>query len=145
MRLNSRNGLVLSLAVVILLVRADILSSKIRRARAAVGPIWPQKKIPYAFTNIIEFDFHARDTIKAALREIEESLAINGIDCIQFTERENERDYILFVNKGDCSSGIGYYPGANNVSLAEGCHTTGIIIHEIMHRLLGLKIKIILG
>lgn len=106
-----------------------------RPKRSAVGPIWPQKSIPYAFSNIMEFDFEARALIKQALKEIEESLGINGENCIQFKDRSQEKDFILFVNRGDCSSGIGYFPGVNNISLAENCLTSGTIIHEVMHRL----------
>lgn len=101
--------------------------------RAAVGPTWP-KKIPYAFSNIIEFDFPDRSKIESALARIQESLSINGEDCIQFVPRTNERDYILFVDKGDCSSGIGFYPGINKISLSRSCLVEGIIMHEIMHR-----------
>lgn len=105
-----------------------------RFKRAPVGPIWPVPQIPYAFSNIIEFDFQDRIKIKSVLKEIEESLSVNGDKCIEFVERINQKDYILFVDKGDCSSGIGYYPGNNKISLSRECLTTGTIIHEVMHR-----------
>jgi hypothetical protein len=115
-----------------------------RGRRSAVGPIWPEKIIPYAFSNIIEFDFDARIKVREALREIEQSLAINGEDCIMFVERKNEPNYIVFVNKGDCSSGIGYENGPNKISLAETCLDKGTIIHEVMHRyILSNKINIL--
>jgi hypothetical protein len=102
--------------------------------RAAVGPKWSQQKIPFAFSNIIEFDFDDRAKIKWVLQQIQESLSIDGNKCIEFVERTVEKDYILFVDKGDCSSGVGFFPGTNPISLAKKCLDTGTIIHEVVHR-----------
>lgn len=107
---------------------------KLKNKRAAVGPLWPSKKIPYAFSNIIEFDFDERIKIRDALQEIQTSLIVNGDLCIEFVERLNEENYILFTDTGDCSSGIGFFPGKNKISLADECLNTGTIIHEVMHR-----------
>ena len=106
-----------------------------RVRRGAVGPKWPTKRIPFAFSNIIDFDFDERIVIKNVLKQIQESLAVNGDVCIEFVERTNEKDYILFVDKGDCSSGIGYFTGLNNISINKACFNTGTIIHEVLHRL----------
>ncbi|CAF0843490.1 unnamed protein product [Brachionus calyciflorus] len=103
--------------------------------RSAVGPLWPNKKIPYTFSNIIEFNLNERELIKNALKQLETSLAINGETCLEFIERHNEPDYILFTDNGECSSGIGYFPGKNRISLADDCIKTGTVIHEVMHRL----------
>jgi hypothetical protein len=105
-----------------------------RMKRAALGPLWPTRRIPFTFSNIMEFDFDERNLIKHTLKQVEESLSIEGETCIEFVERENEKDYILFVNEGDCSSSIGYTSGRNNISLADGCMKRGTIIHEVMHR-----------
>jgi hypothetical protein len=110
---------------------------KSRKGRSAVGPLWPNRTaIPYAFIDIMQFDFEDRALIRSTLREVEEILQINGEDCLTFIERKNEPDYISFVNQGDCSSGIGFVKGVNNISLAEGCRSKGTIIHELMHRFL---------
>lgn len=105
-----------------------------KKKRAAVGPLWPDRKIPYAFSNIIEFNFDERIKIKDALKEIQTSLIVDGEICIEFVERINENNYILFTDTGDCSSGIGFFPGKNKISLADECLNTGTIIHEVMHR-----------
>jgi hypothetical protein len=105
-----------------------------RGRRSAVGPLWPDKVIPYAFSNIMDFGMEDRVKVREALREIEVSLAINGEDCITFVERKNEPDYMVFVDQGECSSGIGFYKGTNNISLAEQCRDKGTVIHEVMHR-----------
>lgn len=124
-----------SLIIVIVLAIGLAQSASIRKEkRAAVGPVWSSKKIPYAFSNIIEFDFDDRALIKNVLQQIQESLSVNGEMCIEFVERTNEKDYILFVDKNDCSSGIGFFPGINNISLSKSCIKTGTIIHEVLHR-----------
>jgi hypothetical protein len=103
--------------------------------RSPVGPVWPSKKIPYAFSNILEFDFEARVIIERAIKMFEISLAIDGEHCLEFVPRKNEKDYILFVDGGDCSSSIGFYSGVNRISLAKYCYQIGTIMHELMHRL----------
>jgi hypothetical protein len=109
---------------------------KERRNKRAVGsgPTWPTLQIPYAFTNIIEFDFSARSLIDKTLEQVSQSLMVNGNQCIQFVPRKNEKDYILFADRGDCSSSIGYQPGINIISLAKKCLHPGTIIHEVLHR-----------
>lgn len=108
----------------------------VRPKRSPVGPLWPNRKIPYAFSNIIEFDFEQRDLIRITLSEIQESLKVDGEKCLEFSERIDESDYILFTEMEGCSSGIGYFPGKNLISLNDECMTKGTIIHEIMHRYL---------
>lgn len=105
-----------------------------RPRRSPVGPLWPGGKVPFAFSNIIEFDFDERDLIRTTLREIQESLSVDGDTCLQFTERINEDDYILFAELDGCSSGIGFFPGKNKISLNNECMSKGTIIHEVMHR-----------
>lgn len=105
-----------------------------RPKRSPVGPLWPIRKIPFAFSNIIEFDFQERDLIRTTLREVQESLKVDGEKCLEFSERIDESDYILFTEMEGCSSGIGYFPGRNLISLNNECMTKGTIIHEIMHR-----------
>lgn len=111
-----------------------------RPKRSPVGPLWPDRKIPFAFTNIIEFDFEERDLIRATLKEIQESLSVEGDRCLEFTERTDQKDYILFTEMNGCSSGIGFFPGKNQISLTDECMNKGTIIHEIMHRYLFLSI-----
>jgi hypothetical protein len=114
---------------------STVIQERRRFRRSPVGPVWPSKKIPYAFSNILEFDFEARVIIERAIKKFEISLAIDGEPCLDFTPRKNEKDYILFVDNGDCSSGIGFYSGVNRISLSKYCYQEGTIMHELMHRL----------
>jgi hypothetical protein len=83
---------------------------------------------------VIEFDIDSRAKIESALKLFEISLTIDGDGCLEFVPRKNEKDYILFVDGGDCSSSIGYYPGVNRISLSRQCRTAGTVMHEVMHR-----------
>ena len=106
-----------------------------REKRGLVGPLWPSNSIAYAFSNKHEFDADARKKIELVLKEIEQLLSVDGEHCIEFVHRDFQQDYILFVDKGDCSSNIGFSKGINMISLGKHCLTTGTIMHEIMHRL----------
>lgn len=131
----SKNLIVL-LSFVFSIYDTTILNEKKRLfKRSPVGPVWPTKRIPYSFSNIIEFDFKERVIIEQAIKMFEISLAIDGDVCIEFVPRKNETDYILFVDTGDCSSSLGYYPGQNRISLSKYCYQIGTIMHELMHRL----------
>ena len=100
--------MILKTIVLLLVIAASLDVSRSEKRvfrRSSVGPVWPTKKIAYAFSNILEFDFEARLLIEKAIKMFETSLAINGDSCIDFVPRRNETDYILFVDGGDCSSG----------------------------------------
>ena len=105
-----------------------------RAKRAVAGPKWPTKKIAYQFS--FEYDASARQQVENVLKQIEKMLEVDGEKCLEFAPRDAERDYVLIRNIGnkECSSGIGYYPGINRVSLGYNCLETGTIMHEIMHR-----------
>ena len=54
---------------------------------------------------------------------MQESLNVDGDTCIEFVPRKNEKDYVLFFDGDECSSKIGYQPGANKISLSKGKKT----------------------
>lgn len=41
----------------------DVDSFKLKKRAAAAGRTWPVKKIPYAYSNIMEFSFEQRNHI----------------------------------------------------------------------------------
>ena len=130
------------LFIVLLMVTTVALVASARSRRGAVEQArWPSHIIPYAFSNTIDFDAVARARITAALALMQAELSVDGETCLRFVERhEHEKqlhkDYVLFVDSGNCSSGVGYTRGANEISLAKTCRSeTSTIIHEVMHRL----------
>lgn len=102
--------------------------------RAAVGPSWPTNRIAYAFSNGVDFNVEARAEVEHIMWQMQNLLKVNGASCIEFVPRDNEPDYILFIDNGDCSSSMGYSKGANRISLSQGCISTEVVMHELMHR-----------
>lgn len=117
----------------IILINNECESVKFKRA--AVGPTWPSRTIPYVFSNRVDFDLDDRSTIEHILYLTQTMLQSNGDYCIEFKPRDNEPDYILFIDNGDCSSSVGYSKGINRISLHKKCITTEVVMHELMHRL----------
>ncbi|XP_078589981.1 zinc metalloproteinase nas-7-like [Branchiostoma floridae x Branchiostoma japonicum] len=90
---------------------------------AMEGRHWP-RVIPYVIENTV--DQHA----------IAEAIAdFHKYTCLRFSRRTNETAYIRFYRGSGCFSPVGYYGYVNGISLARGCWTKGIVIHEIMHSL----------
>ncbi len=85
----------------IIFLKIDYFEGKaLIKKRALIGPVWPTNKIPYAFSDKIEFGFHQRAVIELILKETELLLSVDGDLCIDFVPRIDETDYILFIDKG---------------------------------------------
>ena len=128
--------IILRLILVLMLTAACIECS--RKRRAAVGPTWPTNKIPYMFSNRVDFDLEARGKVEHILLMTQNMLASEGQMCIEFVPREDQTDYILFLDNGDCSSTVGYSKGINRISLSRNCISTEVVMHEIMHKYISL-------
>lgn len=101
---------------------------------------WQYGTVPYE----IESDFTESDIviIKGAMKAIEDQTRRNGLDCIRFIPRANERPYLNFVNKHGCYSYVGrqsygiFSSSAQDISIKRGaCMKRGIIMHELLHAL----------
>jgi hypothetical protein len=99
-----------------------------------IGPFWPESIIPYKFF-ASDFDSALKAKIESYLNQFSISLQVEQRKCIEFVKRENESDYILFMDNGDCSSEIGFVNGVNRISLNKKCISSRNIIHQLMHRL----------
>jgi len=121
---------------VLVLMLTTVAIECFRSRRAAVGPVWPTNKIPYMFSNRMDFDLDARGKVEHILLLTQNMLAVEGQMCIEFVPREDQTDYILFFDNGDCSSAVGYTKGINRISLSRNCISTEIVMHEIMHKYL---------
>ena len=127
------------LVVIVFVLRFDGIEGKSVSKRAVFGDFWPTTRIPYEFSSWAEFNYKSRRIIEDSIQELENKLKVDGVTCIDFVPRDDEKDYILFVDNGDCSSSVGYVPGKNIISLGRDCIRKPSIIHEIMHRYLYKK------
>jgi Astacin (Peptidase family M12A) len=61
---------------------------------------------------------------------------IETYTCVRFVARSNESDFVNIVSGDGCSSYLGKIGGGQNLSLQKnGCFSTGIIMHELIHAL----------
>jgi hypothetical protein len=99
---------------------------------ASVGPFWPQTQIAYSISD--NFDFKSIIKIEQTLLTIQNLLQVDlKHKCIEFQPRDNQTDFIVFTNDGECTSDIGYSNGINKISLTKDCLDTNSIIHQVMH------------
>ena len=100
-----------------------------RNAVRSQASLWPNGEVPYAFKSSVSPSIRAK--ICAALNIIEQQT------CIRFVIRSNQADYVEFrsYDSDDCASYVGRQGGKQSIWLGPGCHTTGIILHEVSHAL----------
>ncbi|XP_064617858.1 uncharacterized protein LOC135481983 [Liolophura sinensis] len=102
-----------------------------RTKRAAVrrkSRLWPKGKVPY----VIDKDMpkNTENVIKKAMAHIEEHT------CIRFVRRKSkDEDYLYFINEPGCWSSIGRVKGQQKISMGDGCHFFGTVLHETVHAL----------
>lgn len=109
-------------------------SNSRRRRRPNIGQIlsnnrnhrlWPNGIIPYQISKSLQ---RHRSTIIHAMRKIEQTT------CISFQQRQLvHRDYLHLTNGDGCHSIVGRLGGRQTVSLGNGCHDLGSVIHELCH------------
>ncbi len=87
---------------------------------------WVQAIVPFQFDG--SFSATQRSRIEGAMDDIE---AISGI---RFITRSNQGDYVFITDNEDgCFAHVGRIGGRQTVNLGNGCVTTGIITHELLH------------
>lgn len=113
----------------------DGVSSRTKRAATANKEfLWDFGVIPYVIDESVGFDSSEKARFRAAMEDWE------SVSCIKFVERNaNEHDnFIRFTKKScGCCSYVGkrwidIYSG-QDVSIGDGCHNKGIILHELGH------------
>ncbi|XP_035211634.1 astacin-like metalloprotease toxin 4 [Stegodyphus dumicola] len=55
--------------------------------------------------------------------------------CVRFIPRTTEKDYVRFFKGQGCYSRMGRQGGPQVLSLGRGCHSVGVIVHEMGHAL----------
>ncbi|UYV76941.1 MEP1B [Cordylochernes scorpioides] len=86
---------------------------------------WPENTVPYVIDNALIWQVAI---IKRAMKEYHEKT------CIKFVERTTEANYINIFKGQGCYSYVGLvHRGQQPVSLGQGCHVHGTIVHELGH------------
>lgn len=105
-----------------------------KRAALKRDKIWDVGVIPYVFDENAGFTHGQKVLMKEAMQTWESST------CIKFIERnEREHDYfICFTRKScGCCSFLGKQTSfkyiGQTVSIGDGCHDKGVILHELDH------------
>lgn len=89
---------------------------------------WAWGSIPFEIAG--ELSAAQRQTILDAIAHVEARTA-----GTRFVARAGQGDYIRFVPGSGCSSPVGRQGGKQEIKLAPGCFTVGIVAHEILHSL----------
>ncbi|XP_031562135.1 uncharacterized protein LOC116297953 [Actinia tenebrosa] len=100
-----------------------------RNAQRNRNYLWSGSTVPYEIDSTLT---DKTDLINQALNEY------HTLTCIKFVQRTNQQYWIKFVKKTGCWSFIGRQfssPGAQEVSLGDGCYYKNTIVHEVMHAL----------
>ncbi|KAL9985917.1 hypothetical protein ACROYT_G008371 [Oculina patagonica] len=126
------------------LYEGDMLLTSEQRAAAEAGRdvdqvlsrgsarrgLWRGGVFVYTIHNSLRRYSHAMDVIRKGINMWASKT------CIKFRERrQNERSYAYFQMGQGCSSWIGQRGNPQNINLARGCWTPGIVAHEIGHAL----------
>ncbi|XP_054715102.1 astacin-like metalloprotease toxin 5 [Uloborus diversus] len=87
---------------------------------------WPGGVVPY----VIDPSLASRAGL------IQQGMAnYHQYTCIRFVPRTNQMNYIkIFMGQG-CYSNVGMVGGQQPVSLGNGCHYVGTVVHELGHAL----------
>ncbi|XP_071037795.1 astacin-like metalloprotease toxin 5 [Parasteatoda tepidariorum] len=95
-----------------------------RTSIAGIRWRWPNATIPYVIGTSLR---HRTTLIMRAMDNYHNNT------CVRFVPRTDERNYIfIFLGKG-CYSYVGKLNGLQELSLGNGCHYIGTIVHELGH------------
>ncbi|KAL9973968.1 hypothetical protein ACROYT_G020495 [Oculina patagonica] len=88
---------------------------------------WPNGVVSYVIDSSLGRNSRAVTAIKAGMAEWTTKT------CIRFKKRTNERAYVSFRSGSGCASLVGRSGSRQNIELASGCWTRGVVGHEIGH------------
>jgi len=107
------------------LIDTDSEDGGLRNAIRGSYSKWRDNTVPYVISG--SYNSRERRIIMNAMEEYHKNT------CLRFKKRTNERGYIDIKRGGGCSSSVGRTGRGQQVSLANGCVSIGIVIHELMH------------
>ncbi|RWS13713.1 astacin-like metallopeptidase 2 protein, partial [Dinothrombium tinctorium] len=90
--------------------------------------LWPNGELVYH----IDYSLYPHQfLIKSAMDHISSRTG----NCIKFKKRTFETAYVYVYSNQGCYSAIGRQGDAQELSLGQGCHVMGVVIHEFLHAL----------
>nr|XP_042900369.1 uncharacterized protein LOC107450195 [Parasteatoda tepidariorum] len=100
-----------------------------RSATSDPRRLWDDGIIPYKLSE--KFNSKQKAMIKEAIADFKEKT------CISFIPHTNETQFLVIRTGKGCGAVLGKVPGGSSqsVSLASGCFSKGILLHELMHAL----------
>nr|AKP18638.1 hypothetical protein [Lutzomyia reovirus 2] len=107
--------------------REHLMSKMTTETRGVYNPWtrWPNNEIPVYID--AAYSVSDRAIINQALQRIQ------SVTCFTFPERTTQTDYIWVQKSSGCWSYVGRIGNAQVLSLADGCVTFGIVMHEFIH------------
>ncbi|KAM7433982.1 hypothetical protein ABFA07_015866 [Porites harrisoni] len=107
-----------------------VFGSNRRKRGASTFALWPLGVLVYEIDPSLAGNPTAMGAINAGMDEW------TSKTCIRFKKRTNEPSYVVFQDGNGCSSNIGRTRRQpQQINLARGCRTRGIVAHEIGHAL----------
>lgn len=98
------------------------------RKRATMkSKLWPKGVVHYVIDSSLSRYSSAVSAITAGMQEW------SSKTCIQFKKRTRESAYIRFKSGSGCASYVGRVGRLQDIFLASGCWSKGIVAHEIGH------------
>ncbi|GFY68876.1 astacin-like metalloprotease toxin 1 [Trichonephila inaurata madagascariensis] len=88
---------------------------------------WPDGEIPYVIDKSLS---KHKNLILGAMSHIQDNT------CIKFVERKSEKEYVKIFKGNGCYAALGRnktYTQPQPLSLGDGCHKKGTVIHELLH------------
>merc|ERR1719259_213459 len=108
------------------LLNGDQESSDTRNAIKSTIMHWTGAEIPYVIASG-QFSSQVKGLITEVMSEFEQRT------CIKFVPRTIQRAYINIIKGNGCYSSVGSVGRRQTLSLGDGCHWRGTVIHELMH------------
>jgi astacin len=95
---------------------------------------WPDNVLHYHIRE--EYSEEQVELIEAGVKDLMDSIRVDGATCIDFRHRTTETAYVDVQKYSGCSSSIGRTGSAQRMSLVDSCVTRhGTIMHEFLHAL----------
>ncbi|RXG57267.1 Low choriolytic enzyme [Armadillidium vulgare] len=116
--------------------QGDIKIPRSRNGLRSQGSRWPNGIVPYEFgTNLVCIRYNTPEHKKPVVLKAMETYHNLTDNCIQFVERTDETDFVVFVEReSGCWSYVGKIGGRQEINYPQWCiDNFGSALHELYH------------